>query len=95
MAEHPAAKYGSLGLAIVSACGAIWARFIVLEERAATQHQVIVDLTAEVAALKARVESEERATRERFHASDLRLAGIEDHVSTFVVTTTGRRRRTR
>lgn len=94
MAEHPAAKYASVALTVSGALAAIWARFIVLEERAANQQHVIAELSAEVAELRARVEREERATRERFYASDLRLSGLEDHVSTFVVTT-GRRRRVR
>lgn len=94
MTEHPVAKYASVAVTVAGALAAVWARFIVLEERAANQQLVITKLTAEVAELRARVEREERATRERFYASDLRLSGLEDHVSTFVVTT-GRRRRTR
>ena len=93
MAEHPAAKYGSVALAVISAAGAVWTRFVVLEERAANQAAVIADLTLQVKQLRERVDREERATRERFYASDLRISGLEDHVSTFVVTTARRRKR--
>jgi hypothetical protein len=91
MTEHPAAKFASVAVTVVGALAAIWARFIVLEERSANQLLVIAELSAEVSELRARVDREERATRERFYASDLRLSGLEDHTSTFVVTT-GRRR---
>jgi hypothetical protein len=94
MTEHPFAKHAAVILTAIGAVAGVWTRFVVIEERQANQLIRIVELSTEVAALRARVESEERATRERFHASDLRLSGIEDHVSTFVVTT-GRRRRVR
>jgi len=94
MTEHPFAKHASVAVTVIGAVAAVWTRFIVIEERQANQLLRIAELSAEVKALRAHIESEERATRERFHASDLRLSGLEDHVSTFVVTT-GRRRRTR
>jgi hypothetical protein len=94
MTEHPFAKHAAVILTAIGAVAGLWTRFVVIEERQANQLAAIAALTSEVATLRSKVESEERATRERFHASDLRLSGIEDHVSTFVVTT-GRRRRTR
>lgn len=91
--EHPAAKHASAAVSVIVAVAGIWARFIVLEERQANQLARVAELTEEVAKLRAKVESEERATRERFYASDLRLSGLEDHVSTFVVTSSRRRSR--
>jgi hypothetical protein len=91
--EHPFAKHASVAIAVLSATTAIWTRFVVVEERQANQAQVIAELTREVAALRAKVEAEERATRERFYASDLRLSGLEDHTSAFVITTGRRRKR--
>lgn len=79
--DSPLPKYVAVALSIVSAAAGVWARFIVVEERQANQHAVLVALTAEVAQLRAKVDSEERATRERFHASDLRVSLVEQRDS--------------
>jgi hypothetical protein len=93
MTESPIAKHAAVAISVIGAVAGVRARFIVLEERAANQTVRIAELSEEVSKLRAKVESEERATRERFYASDLRLSGLEDHVSTFVVTTARRRTR--
>lgn len=87
--DSPLPKYAAVALSITSAAAGVWARFIVVEERQANQHAVIVELTAELAKLRAKVDAEERATRERFHASDLRMSLVEQRDSVTVV----RRRR--
>lgn len=90
--ESPLPKYVSVALALIGAAGGLWARFVVIEERQANQLAVIARLTSELAALRSRVETEERATRERFFASDLRLSALEDRCP---LTVTVKKRRQR
>lgn len=91
MSERPIAKHASVALAVISAAAGIWTRFVVVEERQTALLTRVAELSAEVSKLRGKVESEERATRERFYASDLRIAGLEAQVSSFVVTPVRRR----
>lgn len=90
--EHPAAKHASVAVTVIGAVAAIWTRFVVLEERQANLIRRLAELTSEVATLRAKAESEERATRERFYASDLRISALEGQVGAFVVTPVRRRK---
>lgn len=83
--ESPLPQYVTIGLTIVGAAAAVWTRFIVVEERQANQLQRLAELSQEISQLRALVRSEERATRERFFASDLRISTLESQAETFVV----------
>lgn len=74
------AKTISTWLSILAALGAIWARFIALEEKAENQLRWITETSGEVRRLKERVEALERdrVMLERVHQLELRLGALEE-----------------
>lgn len=74
-------KVVSTIISVITAIGAVWARFIVVEQRQENQLQAISQLRQDVTALEARVSSLERDRQmlERVHTLELRLTAIEQN----------------
>jgi hypothetical protein len=69
-------------LGILAALGAIWARFIAVEERQENQLRALSDVRGYLTAAENRISALERDREmlERVHRLELRLGTIEDHM---------------
>ena len=67
-------------IAIIAALGAVWARFIAVEERQENQLRALTDVRGYLTAAEGRISALERdrALLERVHQSELRLGTIEE-----------------
>jgi cell division protein FtsB len=74
-------KVVSTVISVLTALGAVWARFIVVEQRQENQLAAITQLRQDMTQIEARVSSLERDRQmlERVHALELRLTTIEEH----------------
>lgn len=67
-------------IGVICALGAIWARFIALEEARDNQRSQIVELRIELDKVSTRVLSleKDRAMLDRLHSMELRLVSLEE-----------------
>lgn len=67
-------------IAIIAALGAVWARFIAVEERQENELRALTDVRGYLTAAEQRISSLERdrALLERVHAIELRLGALEE-----------------
>lgn len=72
-------KAVSIAVSVLTAIGAVWARFIVVEQRQENQLAAIAALRQDLTQLEARVSSLERDRQmlERVHSLELRLSSLE------------------